>query len=122
MWRNSLRHNFQVDANASRALEVHGVVRFPKSLGSGSFPTSGVIFDRAGNLYGAAGGGIGSCSGGCGVVYQLTPQRRRQNGNIQFCISSRARTASTPGGGGVVLDGNGNLYGTAYDVVFEITP
>jgi hypothetical protein len=24
--------------------------------------------------------------------------------------------------GGLLLDGEGNLYGTAYDVVFEVTP
>jgi uncharacterized repeat protein (TIGR03803 family) len=88
---------------------------------NGSFPTGGVVIDKAGNLYGATvAGGIGKCSGGCGVVYKLTPGT---NGKWKYTVLHRFN-----GGdgfqplGGLILDGRGNLYGTAYSVVYEITP
>jgi uncharacterized repeat protein (TIGR03803 family) len=93
---------------------------FP-SPANGSFPTGGVIIDKAGNLYGATvAGGIGGCSSGCGVAYKLTPGT---NGEWKYTVLHRFN-----GGdgfqplGGLILDGKGNLYGTAYSVVFEITP
>jgi uncharacterized repeat protein (TIGR03803 family) len=42
----------------------------------GGFPSAGVIFDRAGNLYSTTytGGGTGTCPfEGCGTVFRLTP-------------------------------------------------
>ena len=89
--------------------------------GDGSFPTGGVIIDKAGNLYGATvAGGIGGCSGGCGVVYKLAPSA---NGKWTYTVLHKFD--GSEGGqplGGLILDKKGNLYGTAYDVVFKITP
>jgi hypothetical protein len=92
---------------------------FPEPA-NGSNPTSGVIFGKAGNLYGTAGGGSGSCSGGCGVVYKLTPST---GGKWKYTVLHEftGQDGFYPDGG-VVLDGKGNVYGTAYDVVYEITP
>jgi uncharacterized repeat protein (TIGR03803 family) len=91
---------------------------FP-SPANGSFPSSGVIFDKAGNLYGTtSGGGNSSCSGGCGVVYKLTPSASGWKYTVLHKFTGQ------DGGypdGGVVLDKKGGLYGTAYDVVYEIT-
>jgi len=88
---------------------------------NGSFPTGGVIIDSAGSLYGATiGGGNGSCSGGCGVVYQLAPSA---NGKWKYAVLHKFN--GSDGGqplGGLTLDSKGNLYGTAYNVVYEITP
>jgi uncharacterized repeat protein (TIGR03803 family) len=85
--------------------------------GDGSFPTGGVIVDKAGNLYGATvGGGIG----GFGVVYKLAPQ---PGGKWKYTVLHRFH--GSDGGqplGGLTFDGKGSLYGTAYNVVFEVTP
>jgi uncharacterized repeat protein (TIGR03803 family) len=93
---------------------------FP-SPANGSFPSSSVIFDKAGNLYGTtSGGGNSSCSGGCGVVYKLTLSA---GGKWKYTVLHKF--TGQDGGypdGGVVLDSKGNLYGTAYSVVYEITP
>lgn len=96
----------------------------------GEVPILGdLVFDQAGNIYGATyyGGGTTGCNGvGCGTVFKLT-------------LSSGVWTESTlysfTGGNGgsspigVILDGAGNLYGTAsgggtYDcgTVFQLTP
>jgi uncharacterized repeat protein (TIGR03803 family) len=88
---------------------------------NGFGPSSGLVFDTAGNLYGTTGvGGIGGCPDGCGVVYRLTPRTARK---WRYTVLHRFNgpDGAQPGGG-VVLDGKGNLYGTAYNVVFEITP
>jgi hypothetical protein len=65
------------------------------------------------------GGGTGSCSGGCGVAYKLEPQ-----GRAKWKYSVLHRFDGSDGGqplGGLILDAKGNLFGTAYDTVFEIT-
>ncbi len=86
----------------------------------GSFPSSGLVFDKAGNLYGTTnGGGNNSCSGGCGVVYKLIPGA---SGKWKYSVLHRFTGHDGGYPDGVVLDGKGNLYGTAYNVVFEITP
>jgi uncharacterized repeat protein (TIGR03803 family) len=89
--------------------------------GNGSFPTGGVVIDKAGNLYGATvAGGIGGCSGGCGVAYKLVPGA---GGKWKYTVLHKfdGSDGAQPLGG-LILDGKGNLYGTAYSVVFEITP
>jgi uncharacterized repeat protein (TIGR03803 family) len=87
----------------------------------GSFPTGGVVIDKAGNLYGATvAGGIGGCSGGCGVAYKLSPSTGAKwtyNVLHKFDGADGAQPL-----GGFIFDGKGNLYGTAYSVVFKITP
>ena len=92
---------------------------FPEPA-NGSNPTSGVTFDNAGSAYGTAGGGDSSCSGGCGVVYRLSPIA---SGKWRYTVLHKftGQDGFYPGGG-VVLDTKGNLYGTAYNVVFEIMP
>ncbi len=92
---------------------------FPK-LENGRFPSAGLVFDKTGNLYGTtSNGGNLSCSDGCGVVFKVTP---RGDGKWKYTVLHKftGQDGGYPGGG-VVLDGNGNLYGTAYTVVYEIT-
>ena len=82
-------------------------------------PESGVIFDSSGNLYGTtSGGGTGTA----GVVYELSPSGSGWNENILASIPfSGALTY-----GGVVMDGQGNLFGasgvTSPGGVFDLTP
>jgi uncharacterized repeat protein (TIGR03803 family) len=101
-WKETVIHNFSNEAD-------------------GWLPSSGVVLDKAGNLYGTTGvGGIGDCPDGCGVVYRLAPAA---NGKWQYTVLHRF-TGSDGGepGGGLIFDKKGNLYGTAYNVVYEITP
>ena len=90
--------------------------------------------DSAGNLYGTAeyGGDFTNCPHGCGTVYELTP-----SGDDWIYTQLYAFTGLDDGSlpvGGVVLDGDGNIYGTTYEggahqcgavgcgVIWEITP
>ena len=88
---------------------------------NGFYPSSGVVFDNAGNLYGTtAHGGIGICDNGCGVAYKMSPGA---NGKWKYTVLHKF--SGTSGGlppGDLALDRKGNLYGTAYNVVYEIIP
>lgn len=93
---------------------------FPNPV-NGSFPSSGLVFDKSGNVYGTtSNGGNPECNGGCGVVYKLTPAA---NGKWRYSVLHKftGQDGGYPGGG-LAIDCTGNLYGTAYSVVFEITP
>jgi uncharacterized repeat protein (TIGR03803 family) len=83
-------------------------------VSDGGEPRADLVMDQSGNLFGTTSvGGTGSCVGGCGVVFELSPS----NGgwtetvlyNFQATFDQRGGT-----GGGVVLDKQGNLYGTNY--------
>jgi uncharacterized repeat protein (TIGR03803 family) len=91
----------------------------------GAQPSSGLIFDAAGNLYGETRNG--GCAGPGGMVFNLTPN---SDGTWTEHI-----LAGCPGGGefpigGLIFDTAGNLYGTAFysdtrndcGLVFELTP
>lgn len=99
---------------------------FPSRGDGDDFPMGGLTFDAAGNLYGTtADGGTGY-----GSAFELSPP----------AISGGAWTLTTlhqfAGGSdgedpvtGVILDSNGNVYGTTYyggaaniGTVFELTP
>lgn len=70
-------------------------------------PYSGLIFDNAGNLYGTTlNGGNGDFSG---VVYELT---NHGSGWLEFVVSP-VDFSATATCGGVVMDGQGNLFGTS---------
>jgi uncharacterized repeat protein (TIGR03803 family) len=85
------------------------------------------VFDASNNLYGATWDGGGTCR--CGEVYKLSPGGRYGRWTYQ---SIHRFTGGDDGGfpqGGVILDGKGNLFGTAamygsngFGVVFELTP
>ncbi len=77
----------------------------------GDTPLAALTFDSAGNLYGTTefGGGLPPC-GSCGTVFQLTPQ---QNGNWKYQVIHRFRgTDGSYPFASVILDAQGNLYGT----------
>ena len=94
-------------------------VFFLASISAGA--SSGVVFDKAGNLYGTTvQGGIGPCYRGCGVAYRLS---LGANGGWKYTVLHKFDSqAESPPNGGVIVDSKGNLYGTAYSVVYEITP
>ena len=99
----------------------------------GENPDNGLVFDATGNLYGAAiYGGLSGCFGGCGVVFKLAPG---SDGIWSYSLlhEFNGGDGALPVGS-VIVDANGNLYGTAayggtYEcsgrgcgVVWEITP
>jgi uncharacterized repeat protein (TIGR03803 family) len=92
----------------------------------GAIPTSGLVFDTAGNLYGSTyGGGTPGCQDqGCGVIFKLDPTGKE---TVLHSFSDGADGAAPEGN--IVLDTAGNLYGTTsiggtdnQGVVFKITP
>ena len=97
-------------------------------------PTTGVVFDPAGNLWGTTlHGGDGPCAefwggSGCGTVYELTPNSK--GGWTEHVVHRFRGPAGGNPWGGLVVDGNGNIFGAASGEgtggssgsVFEITP
>ncbi len=87
-------------------------------------PYGSLTFDAAGNLYGTA---TKDGAHGAGSVFRLTPSGSGWTETDLYDF-----TGSSDGGvpyGNVLLDANGNLYGTAsqggtngYGVIWEITP
>jgi uncharacterized repeat protein (TIGR03803 family) len=90
----------------------------------GVTPTGPLIMDASGNIYGTTGGG-GGCSlgtGGCGTVFKMTP-----GGQESVLYAFQGGNDGLGPLGGVIMDGNGNLYGTTAfvsdnccGVVFEV--
>jgi hypothetical protein len=77
----------------------------------GGSPSSGVIFDGAGNLYGTAvvGGSGHACQVWCGVVFQLTPSGSSWIESVLY--SFQGGTDGEYPYSAPVLDPLGNLYG-----------
>jgi len=99
--------------------------------GAHGIAPNSLIIDEAGNLYGTGEGGTSSnCNGvGCGVVFKLTHRKKGWQMTVLHNFPGGAGGASPLGG--LVMDQEGNLYGTTYDggkrgcgggcgVVFEI--
>lgn len=74
----------------------------------GDYPSAGVIFDAAGNLYGITDGG-GALGGG--VVFQLTPGA---GGSWSEKVLHNFDVNVAEPAGGLAFDAAGNLYGTIY--------
>jgi uncharacterized repeat protein (TIGR03803 family) len=95
-------------------------------------PDDGLVMDSGGNLYGTT--SAGGNSTGCGTVFKVTP------GGAETVLYSFSGpdgcnpgeedvTGLSNGGPGLVMDADGNLYGTTYDggasgqgVVFKMAP
>jgi hypothetical protein len=97
--------------------------------GKDGYVASGdLVFDKAGNLYGATlfGGGKGTTcdslyGGQCGTVFRLSPPQTKGGKWAEKVLRRFAGVASgaqfgdgANPNGGLVLDGNGAIYGTTY--------
>ena len=91
---------------------------FEGSPNDGEFPGGGLIFDAAGNLYGTTtnGGNPQTCPGGCGTVFKLSPGGNWTETILHYNDLGGYWPYST-----LVLDQQGNLYGTNWLEVFEFT-
>jgi uncharacterized repeat protein (TIGR03803 family) len=80
----------------------------------GYFPTAGVLFDSAGNLYGATSdGGAGQDLEGGGTVFELSPTTTGPwKETVLYSFGGGSPNGYSPEGG-LVRDAAGNLYGTA---------
>jgi uncharacterized repeat protein (TIGR03803 family) len=103
---------------------------FSNNGSDGFWPTGGLAFDAAGNLYGTTYlGGSYYCYGGykCGTVFELT---RTTGGDwTEKVLHSFNGTDGSYVQAGLIIDSAGNLYGTTYGggtygdgTVFELTP
>jgi uncharacterized repeat protein (TIGR03803 family) len=88
----------------------------------GAYPTAGLIFDTAGNLYGTT----------LSTVFELTPESEGWAETILHSFSNNGTDGTYPEAS-LIFDAAGNLYGTTYSggtgpcvggcgTVFELTP
>lgn len=77
----------------------------------GAGPVGTLIEDSAGNLYGTtANGGTGHCNLGCGTIFEITAA-----GVESVLYSFPDKTTGDYPQGGLVMDSEGELYGTTFD-------
>jgi uncharacterized repeat protein (TIGR03803 family) len=91
---------------------------------------SGLVFDKAGNLYGVtSGGGIPGCylNQGCGTVYELSPSGDSWTENVIYYF--HGQSDGTQPYATLIIDDAGNLYGSTASAgpnnggtVFELSP
>jgi len=84
----------------------------------GSGPFARPVFGPDGSLYGTTFLGGTSCSGGCGVVFNLRPPARPAPSPLASWTETVLYTfvgfndGGNPGGGDLIFDSSGNIYGT----------
>lgn len=106
---------------------------FGSKSGDGINPTSGLVKGKKGILYGTtlSGGGSGCEGFGCGTVFMVTPRGKE---TVLYSFGSQSGDGVNPQAG-LVMDKEGNLYGTTYyggayghdggngfGTVFKVTP
>jgi hypothetical protein len=84
----------------------------------GALPVGAVVVDKQGNLYGATtAGGSSSCVSinECGTVYKLAPPANPSDPwteTVLYVFKGNASSDGTTPAGGIVMDDDGNLFGT----------
>jgi uncharacterized repeat protein (TIGR03803 family) len=120
---------FELSPTASGSWQEKTIHTFSSGT-DGSQPQEPLIFDASGNLYGTtSAGGTGCNSSLCGTVYKLSPQDNGKWKETILHYFESATDGSEPAGG-VILDSNGDLYGTTshgggrygYGTIYKITP
>jgi uncharacterized repeat protein (TIGR03803 family) len=96
---------------------------------TGKIPSTGLVFDAAGNIYGTTSSGGGTkCFSGCGVVFKLKPNSDGSS-TESVLYNLHGFTDGKYPSAGLVFDAAGNLYRTtahggrgARGVVFKLVP
>jgi len=103
---------FELTPGADGSWHLTTLHRFHYPGKGGAGLTAGLIFDSVGNLYGTAQTGGAH---GYGVVFELSPDAERWKETVLYAFRQ------PPGPyAGVIMDGAGDLYGTA-GVAYELT-
>ena len=104
-------------ASASAQWKEKVLYSFQGGATDGALPAGGVVLDAAGNLYGATTQGFGFCPPAqCGSVFQLSPPAKKGDPWIETVLHVFTGNSNGDGDtpvGGLVIDIEGNLYGTA---------
>lgn len=114
---------FELSPNGS-GWNFSDVYSFSGPDGEGPY---GILFDPVGNIFGVAVGGNPSCPGaGCGVLFKLAPGSGKWTETVLYEFQG---TSDGESPNPVILDGAGNLFGTAFGggsrkfgTIFEFTP
>jgi uncharacterized repeat protein (TIGR03803 family) len=104
---------FEVSPQSGGGWTEQVLHNFTSIGGDGTFPYSGLIFDKSGNLYGTT--QFGGSPHGPGTVFELSPPATSGGAWTEQVIHSFRSTSSTDGvnpQAGLIFDDNGNLYGT----------
>jgi len=78
----------------------------------GANPVNSLIMDPAGNLFGRTLYG----GGGNGIVFKLSPSGGGWTEQVIYAAETEASNA------GLTMDAAGNIFGTTYSTVFELSP
>jgi uncharacterized repeat protein (TIGR03803 family) len=117
---------FEVNSKNEEESLVYDFAAIPQGVA----PNGALARDTSGNLYGTTAGGgydVGKCKKfyGCGVLYKLL------EGSEQVLYTFLGGSDGQEPNGGLILDANGNIYGTTYrgggnaarpGTVFEVSP
>jgi uncharacterized repeat protein (TIGR03803 family) len=104
---------FQLTPNQDGTWAETDIYSFTDGL-DGGYPSSGVIFDTAGNLYGEAseGGSFACPMTGCGVIFKLSAGLGNWTFNVVHTFNGLNGSKGDLPLGGLAPDSAGNLYGT----------
>ncbi|MGB6385789.1 MAG: choice-of-anchor tandem repeat GloVer-containing protein [Terriglobales bacterium] len=123
---------FELSPNGGGGWNETTLYSFTDGADGGEPLRSYVMFDKVGNLYGETyygGNEAGGCGlSGCGVVFKLSPVGENWTETVLYSFVGGVDDGSHPGGG-LIMDGSGNLYGTTFSggstgggIVFELSP
>jgi uncharacterized repeat protein (TIGR03803 family) len=120
---------FKVYPSSGKEVVLHRFCLQSNNCKDGAVPWAGLVFDKEGNLYGTTqAGGSGGGGVGSGTVFKVYPSSGREVVFYSFCSQSNCTDGAEPEAG-LVLDKEGNLYGTTIEgganmvgTVFEVTP
>lgn len=118
---------FELKHTAGGNWEETVLYSFKNRGGDGYYPYTGLVLDGSGNLYGTT--SDGGAYGYYGTVFQLTPKADGSWAETVLHSFGANGSDGTLPYGGMVLDADGNLYGTTFyggvygrGTVFELAP